>query len=88
MPRGPGSGGVLFEGKEQVRRGLGSRFEGLPDVHYGDDSHRLAGDFEASEWTLTGTQLSGERLEVRGCDHFQFRAGKIIVKNSFWRIID
>ena len=88
MPRGPGPGGTLFEGTENVRRGLATRFEGLPDVHYGDDSHWVAGDFGVSEWTLTGTQQSGERLEVHGCDHFEFRDGKITVKNSFWKIIE
>ena len=88
MPRGPGPGGMLFEGKEQVRRGLGSRFEGLPDVHYGDDSHWIAGDFGVSEWTLTGTQSSGERLEVRGCDHFEFRDGKVVKKDSYWKRVE
>ena len=88
MPRGPGPGGLLCEGKNAVRDGIASRFEGLPDVHYGDDNHWVSGDFGVSEWTLTGTQPSGDRIEVRGCDHFTFRDGKIAVKNSFWKIIE
>jgi hypothetical protein len=35
-----------------------------------------------SEWTLTGTAPSGDRIEVRGCDHFELRDGKIIKKDS------
>ena len=87
-PKGPGPGGVRSEGKQQVRRGVEARFEGLPDAHYGDDRHWIVGNFGVSEWTLTGTQTSGERLEVRGCDHFHFSDGKIAVKNSFWKIVE
>ena len=39
MPRGAGPRGDQFKGKEQVRTGLAKRFEGIPDVHYGDDRH-------------------------------------------------
>ena len=88
MPRGPGPGGMRYEGQQAVRSGLATRFAGLPDVHYGNDSHWVAGDFGVSEWTLTGTQSSGERVEVRGCDHFKFQDGKIVSKNSFWKIIE
>src|SRR5437868_15405891 len=67
-PRGPDPWGRRFVGKEEVARGLGMRFETIPDVHYGEDAHFVAGDRGASEWTLTGTTVEGERLEVRGCD--------------------
>ena len=39
MPRGPEPWGQRVEGKERVRDGHASRFEGLPDAHYGDDRH-------------------------------------------------
>ncbi len=39
MPRGPDPWGYRHVGAAAVREGLRSRFEGLPDVHYGDDSH-------------------------------------------------
>ena len=38
-PRGPDRWGRRFVGKDEVRRGLAARFEGIPDVHYGDDDH-------------------------------------------------
>ena len=88
MPHGQGPGGARYQGKSEVRRGLATRFEGLPDAHYGEDRHWVVGDFGVSEWTLTGTQRSGERLVVRGCDHFEFSGGKIAVKNSYWKIIE
>ncbi len=85
-PRGPDAWGRRFSGKAEVREGLAARFSGIPDVHYGEDDHFVAGDRGASEWTLTGTTTDGERLEVRGCDLWTFRDGLISRKDSFWKI--
>ena len=88
MPRGPEPWGTRLVGLEQVRQGLASRFEGLPDVHYGDGRHWLSGDFGVSEWLLTGTTPAGDRVNVRGCDHWTFRNGKVIKKDSYWKIVE
>jgi ketosteroid isomerase-like protein len=88
MPRGPGPGGRRLVGKQEVREGIQSRLDGIPDIHYGDDRHWLCGDRGVSEWTIRGTQPDGERIEVRGCDLFEFAAGKISRKDSFWKILD
>ncbi len=89
MPRGPDPWGRRYVGKDQVREGLRGRFEGIPNVHYGDDRHWICGDdFGVSEWTLTGTTTAGIPVEVRGCDHFTFRDGRIVRKNSFWKIVE
>jgi steroid delta-isomerase-like uncharacterized protein len=88
MPRGPGPGGRRLVGKEQVREGIQSRLDGIPDVHYGDERHFACGDRGASEWTIRGTQATGEPIEVRGCDLFEFRDGKISRKDSFWKIVE
>jgi ketosteroid isomerase-like protein len=86
-PRGAEPWGTRFVGRAQVREGLAARFGGIPDVHYGDDSHFVAGDRGASEWTLTGTTTEGERLEVRGCDLWTFEGDRIARKDSFWKIV-
>ena len=90
FPRGPETWGQRFIGKAQVREGLAGRFKGIPDVHYGDDSHWVSanGDKGVSEWTLTGTTVSGVPVKVRGCDLWEFRDGKITRKNSFWKIVE
>ena len=86
-PRGPDRCGRRFVGKAEVRRGLGARFEGIPDVSYGDDDHFVSGNRAASEWTLTGTTVDGERIDVRGCDLWTFGDdGTIVRKDSFWKI--
>jgi ketosteroid isomerase-like protein len=88
MPRGPHPWGRRVVGKAQVREGLASRFAGLPDAHYGEDSHWVCGTKGVSEWTLTGTTQDGARVEVRGCDHFEFRNSKIVKKDSYWKIVE
>lgn len=88
MPRGSRPRGDRYFGKKEVRAGLAKRFEGIPNVHYGDDRHRACGDFGVSEWTLTGTSVSGTDLEVRGVDLLEFADGKITRKDSFWKIVE
>jgi steroid delta-isomerase-like uncharacterized protein len=88
MPRGPAPGGRHLVGKAQVREGIQSRFDGIPDDVNDDDRHFIIGDRGVSEWTIRGTQATGERIEVRGCDLFEFRDGKISRKDSFWKIVD
>jgi steroid delta-isomerase-like uncharacterized protein len=86
-PRGPDRCGTRFVGKDEVRRGLASRFEGIPDVHYGDDEHFACGKRGASEWTITGTTVDGQRIDVRGCDLWTFgHDGRLVRKDSFWKI--
>ena len=81
MPKGVKPRGDWYVGKQEVRAGLAKRFEGIPDVHYGDDRHWICGDFGVSEWTLTGTSTSGQHIEVRGVDLLEFAQGKVIRKD-------
>ena len=88
MPRGAGPRGDQHVGRDAVRAGLAKRFEGIPDVHYGEDRHWACGDFGVSEWTLTGTTVLGKSLRVRGVDLLEFVDGKITRKDSFWKILE
>jgi steroid delta-isomerase-like uncharacterized protein len=87
-PRGAKPRGDRYVGKDQVRAGLAKRFQGIPDVHYGDDTHWVGENFGVSEWTLTGTSQSGQQIEVRGVDLLEFADGQIIRKDSFWKILE
>jgi ketosteroid isomerase-like protein len=85
-PRGSDPWGQRFVGVDAIREAFGGRFAGIPDVRYRDDAHFVDGDRGASEWTLSGTTASGQRIEVRGCDLWTFRDGRIVKKDSFWKI--
>ena len=90
MPRGPDPWGARFEGKRNVRDALATRFAGLPDVHYGDAEHFADANANTgmSKWTLTGTTVDGVRKKVRGCDFYTFRDGRVIRKDSYWKIVE
>lgn len=85
-PRGPNAWGQRFVGREAARRAFAGRFAGIPNVRYQRDDHFADADRGASEWTLSGTTVKGERIEVRGCDLWTFRDGKVVKKDSFWKI--
>ena len=85
-PRGPDPWGQRIVGKASVREAFAARYSGIPDVRYQDDDHFVDGDRGASEWTLSGTMTDGQRIEVRGCDLWTFRDGKVVKKDSFWKI--
>ncbi len=88
MPRGSKPWGTRFIGKDAVREGLAFRFETTPDVHYGEDRHWVSGSMGVTEWLLTGTTRDGHLIEVRGCDHYEFCGGKVIRKDSYWKIVE
>jgi ketosteroid isomerase-like protein len=87
MPRGPEPHGSRYTGLDEVRRGLLMRFETTPDVYYGDLERFVSNDTGMSKWLLTGTTRSGEKVKVRGCDFYSFRKGKVVRKDSYWKIV-
>jgi ketosteroid isomerase-like protein len=85
-PRGPDPWGTRYVGKDAVRDGFVARFAGIPDIRYQQDQHFVDGDRGTSEWTLSGTTTEGQRIELRGCDLWTFRDGKVVKKDSYWKI--
>ena len=88
MPRGAEPWGTRCVGKPAVRECLSARLTGIPDVHYGDDKHWVAGNLGVSTWLLTGTTLAGAQIRVRGVDLLEFREGKVTRKDSYWKIVE
>ena len=90
MPRGSKPWGSRVVGKRDVQEALAKRFEGLPDVQYTNDEHFVDSTAETgiSKWILTGTTREGTRKEVHGCDFYTFRNGKVVRKDSYWKIVD
>jgi steroid delta-isomerase-like uncharacterized protein len=80
---GPNVDGQRSEGKEAVRAAYAAVFAAFPDAQWVNARHFISGSRAVSEWTFTGTQLDGKRVEVNGCDLFTLRDGRIAVKNSY-----
>ncbi len=87
LPRGPDPHGSRFVGHAEVRRGIMTRFETTPDVHYGELENFVSGNTGMSRWLLTGTTLTGDKVRVRGCDFYTFQDGKVTRKDSYWKIV-
>ena len=75
--------GQRSEGTRAVRAAYAAVFEAFHDAHWANPRHFIAGNRGVSEWTFTGTQKDGKRVEVNGCDLFTFRDSRIAVKNSY-----
>ncbi|RYY10122.1 MAG: nuclear transport factor 2 family protein [Chitinophagaceae bacterium] len=76
MPRGTDPWGTRYVNRDQVRLAFTNRFNSIPDVHYSDDRHWVAGNRGVSEWTLTGTWSSPTTQNIlppientRSCSH-------------------
>lgn len=80
---GPDVCGKRFEGREAVGAAFASVWERYPDAQWNNPTHFVAGNRGVSEWTFTGTDNDGVRVEVNGCDIFTFRDGRILVKDSY-----
>jgi len=88
MPRGAEPHGTRYVGIREVLRGLETRFETTPDLHYGEIEHFVDGNTGISKWLLTGTKKDGARIKVRGCDFYTFEDGKVVRKDSYWKIVE
>jgi len=82
---GPDVVGKRYEGRERVRQAVARVFSIWPDAHFGNAQHFVSGDRGVSEWIFTGTRADGTRMEVKGCDVFTFRSGKIVHKDSYFK---
>ena len=80
---GPDACGTRTVGREEVRAAFAQVFSDLPDAQWREPCHFAVGDRGVCEWTFTGTQADGTKIEVNGCDLLTFRDDKIAVKNSY-----
>lgn len=80
---GPDADGQKFAGEKAVRKAFADVFMNFADARWSNAKHFIAGSRGVSEWVFTGTKTDGAKVEVKGCDLFTFRDGKIAVKNSY-----
>jgi ketosteroid isomerase-like protein len=77
---GPELLGKSYRGREEVREGVGKFFRTYPDGTFVDTEVSVDGDHGFSEWTFV---VPSARLEVHGCDLFEFEGDLIKTKNAF-----
>ena len=86
-PVGPEAWGRRYVGKKEIRAEFAALFEAIPDLHWEPIANWVSGNMGCSQWHRTGTTKTGERQDWLGCDLFTFRAGKVIKKDSYFKII-
>ncbi|MBI2206491.1 MAG: nuclear transport factor 2 family protein [Candidatus Rokubacteria bacterium] len=85
LTEGPDPWGERVQGTGAIRVMLEHMFKTLPDIQFADATRWIAGNRGVSEWTCIATTPKGRRLEVRGCDLFTFRDGKVLRKDSYFK---
>ncbi len=80
---GPEVYGSKIEGRDAIATAFSAVWAGMKDAHWDHHSHFIQGDRAVSEWTFSGTNADGSRVEAQGADLFTLRDGKIIVKQAF-----
>lgn len=80
---GPEVYGTRFTGTEPIAKAFSAVWNAMPDAHWAHHGHFVHGDRAVSEWTFSGTNADGSRIEAEGCDLFTLEAGKIARKQAF-----
>lgn len=80
---GPEVYGSKVEGKEAIATAFSAVWATMKDAHWDHHSHFVQGDRAVSEWTFSGTNPDGSRVEAQGADLFTLRDGQITVKQAF-----
>ncbi len=75
--------GTRHVGRAAVRQAFEAAWQAVPDAQWENARHFVQGDHGTSMWTFTGTAADGSRIETDGIDVFEFRDGKIRLKNVF-----
>ncbi|WP_429132709.1 nuclear transport factor 2 family protein [Ensifer sp. 4252] len=75
--------GTRVEGAGQIATAFSGVWQTMPDAHWAHHSHFVHGDRAVSEWTFSGTNADGSRIEAEGCDLFTLSDGKIVRKQAF-----
>lgn len=74
--------GGKVEGADAIAKAFSTVWAGMKDAHWDHHSHFVHGDRAVSEWTFSGTDVNGMRVEAQGADLFKLRDGKIVVKQA------
>ncbi len=81
---GPDVFGKKFEGVAAIAKAFQAVWTAMPDAHWDHHGHFVHGNEKAvSEWTFSGTNADGARVEAQGVDLFTLRDGLIVVKQAF-----
>ena len=87
MARGPEPDGRRVHGKEAIAKVLADRFKLVSGMKWDHIERFVCGNRAVTVWMVTGKSDDGETLNYRGCDLYEFRDGKILNKDTYWKTV-
>lgn len=75
--------GTRFKGRAAIAAAFETVWKTMRDARWDHRDHMVQGDRAVSEWTFSGTNPDGTRVEAEGADLFRLRDGRIVHKQAF-----
>ena len=86
LSRGVPPEGGRARGIDEIRAMAYRRFRTIPDMYWHIRSHWVGGNRGCSEWTVTGTETNGNKINWLGCDIWELNDdGKVVTKDTYWK---
>lgn len=80
---GPEAHGTRFKGRAAIAEAFENVWKTMRDARWEHRDHLVQGDRAVSEWTFSGTNADGTRIEAEGADLFRLAGGRIVHKQAF-----
>lgn len=77
--------GSTLRGPQAIRAALEKRFADSPDIQWTEGKSWIFGEKALSEWRVRGTAPGGLEIDTLGCDLWEFKNGKIIKKDTYYK---
>lgn len=86
LARGTEPWGRRLKGRAEIRQLLTERFKNVTDMKWEEVDVWFCGNRAVTEFIVTGTSKSGQKVNYHGCDLFLFNdQGKIVIKDTYWK---
>jgi ketosteroid isomerase-like protein len=77
--------GRVVRGAEELRSYLSERDREIPELRFGETEVMAVGDRVVGLFRARGRREDGSPIDVRGCDLYTLRDGRIARKDSYWK---
>src|SRR5262245_20985666 len=85
-PAGPEPVGITLKGPAVIKAALEKRFAASPDIQWTEGKSWIFGNKALSEWRVRGTAPDGGIIDTIGCDLWEFSGGKVVKKDTYYKI--
>lgn len=84
---GPEFFGSRHVGRDELRAFFSGLMSRCPDIRWEPVDNRVSGDKGYTEWRRTCTMPDGTRQDWLGLDIWTFRDGKVVRKDTYFKVV-